>query len=108
MTRDREKWKLRKIQITLLSELGGLVSVAIPTYASMKTGFHADVSSLETGYHASIGRNGMQTEIIFQNPPGETFISTDQAVGTWCLSLFREGPKGALHLSWALAVILNY
>ena len=34
-----------------------VISVGIPTYAGMKTGFQADVSSLETGFHASIGQN---------------------------------------------------
>ena len=31
------------------------ISVGILTYADMKTGFHADVSSIETSFHT--GRN---------------------------------------------------
>ena len=34
--RDREKWKLRKIQVTLLSELRGLVNIIVRCYRISK------------------------------------------------------------------------
>ena len=46
-----------------------VVSVGIPTYAGVKTGFSRDEVGIETGFHAGVGRNAIG--IIFKNPPQE-------------------------------------